>query len=120
MRIVIVSNYLTELDGLEQSISAVFPEWQVTRFTDPFLSARYVEQNHADLALVAARLRPPMGVELLRVLRRSKPELPVVLFADTEEYRAAARDAGACDYLVLPLTEDKLKEYQQAEAQTGW
>ena len=113
MKVVIVSNYLVELDNLVHTINVTYPDWQVRRFTDPFMSAKFIQQNSADLALIATRLRPVNGNELLRVLRRVKPELPIVLFADAEEYRAIARDAGANDYFVMPVTAESLRKFER-------
>lgn len=118
MNIVLVSNNLTQLDELEKTVHEAFPNSEVVGFSNPFLSAEYVAQNSVELALIAAELRPPSGMQLLKVLRRSKPQLPAILFADTEQYRIAAKDAGADGYFVLPLAAKTLTDFQQTQNQS--
>lgn len=111
-KIIIVSNHNAALEGLEKVIKETYPEWKVVRFTDSFYFVQYVEKNTADLALVAAWLRPLTGIDILKIMKRINQDLPTVVFADTEEYRAEAKYAGAYDYITLPITAEILKRLE--------
>jgi len=113
MEIVIVSNDASELDELDALLRESFPVCRITRFTDPFQTAKYLYDNRADLVLAAEQLKPPSGTQLMRVLRAHDPQLPVVILSEDDALRQSARDAGADGFIVKPVTRQKLTELSE-------
>ena len=66
----------------------------------------------ADCRLVLCDLMLPdiSGIDLVRSLRRGRPDLPVILITGypTSENALAAIEAGASDFLPKPFTESEL------------
>ena len=74
-----------------------------------------IEQDGVDLVLTDLRLGEMDGDEMLRTLRRARPQLPVVVMSgegDIERAIAAMR-AGAADYVAKPFDADDLLQRLQ-------
>ncbi|MFH1723480.1 MAG: sigma-54 dependent transcriptional regulator [Elusimicrobiota bacterium] len=70
-----------------------------------------VEKECPDAVLTDLRLKGPSGLELLKDIRRARPEIPVILmtaFADMDSAIEAIRE-GAADYIPKPLQLEGLK-----------
>jgi len=70
-----------------------------------------LEASSVDLVVTDVQMEPVDGRELLRSLRRSHPNLPVVMmtaYGTIEQAVGAMRD-GAVDYLVKPFEADELE-----------
>lgn len=108
MNFVIVDNNKSDLDLLAQTIAAAVPECQIQPFTDPLLSAKYIYNNPVDVVFLADAMHPANGFRLLQVLRKSIPELAVVMLSNIEDNRVDAIRAGVDEYLLKPVSADLL------------
>lgn len=105
---VIVSNYPAETDELSRLLKGLYPDCECLQFTDPLLSAKYIWNNPADIVFTAEHMRPANGIELLKNIRRRRPELPVILMAEDDSMRGRAEKLAADGYLLKPVTEKQL------------
>ena len=95
-RIVVVDDHLIVLDGLRRLIETE-PDWQVVaNCTNAAHALEVIAAEPVDLVVLDLRMPEMSGLELVRRLRRDRPELPlVVLTADlTDEDLAEASRLG--------------------------
>jgi DNA-binding NarL/FixJ family response regulator len=57
-----------------------------------------------DIVLIDYALYPQSGFDLLAKIREEMPDLPVILLGGRSTLRERALDAGAADYLPMPIT----------------
>lgn len=72
-----------------------------------------IEDQEPDIALLDLKLQDSIdGLELLRIIKQSRPEIVVVMISGQTEIHGAveAMKLGARDYLEKPIDFDKLKE----------
>ncbi|MEG2138907.1 MAG: response regulator [Oscillospiraceae bacterium] len=108
MNFVVVDNNKGDLDLLVALIAAAVPNSRVEPFTDPLLSAKYVCNNPVDIVFLTDTMRPVNGFRLMQVLRKNIPQLAVVMLSDDEENRMDAVHAGVNEYLLKPVSADRL------------
>lgn len=108
MIFVVVDNNKNDLDLLTQTITSAVPECQVQPFTDPLLSAKYICNNPVDMVFLADTMHPVNGFRLMQVLRKNIPKLAVVMLSASELNRVDAVHAGVNDYLLKPVSADRL------------
>ncbi len=76
--------------------------------------------GHGDYDLVFLSTQPQTGFELLRDIRSNSPELPVIMLSEapsreipdqqqTLETAVKAVKAGCCDFLIKPLSREKIE-----------
>ncbi|MEG2187298.1 MAG: response regulator [Clostridia bacterium] len=104
MNFVVVDNNKSDLERLANAIAVAAPECQIQPFTDPLLSAKYICNSPVDMVFIADDMRPVNGFGLLQVLRKNVPQLAVVMLSDSDLNRVDAIHAGACDYLLKPIS----------------
>ncbi len=75
-------------------------------------AVEWLRERSADLALIDYRLPGMDGIELVRVIRNSHPQLKlVVMTAHGDEWTAdQAREAGAAEFIRKPVDLDRVTE----------
>ncbi|CAB1129750.1 Two component transcriptional regulator, LytTR family [Candidatus Hydrogenisulfobacillus filiaventi] len=77
-------------------------------------SAREAEQLIAaldyDVIFLDVQMPGMSGIDLARRLKRERPDLKVVLVTAYERYAVQAFDAGVVDYLLKPVSAERLKD----------
>lgn len=74
-------------------------------FTNPFEGLVYIQENSVDLVFLDVEMPVINGIELMKCLR-IKPQ--VIFTAVNNEYAISGYDLDATDYLLKPLTFDRL------------
>ena len=95
------------------SLAQKLSEWNydVIAAEDVATAQRHVEKDRPDLVLLDVNLPDRKGTELLKELKASFPDLPIVMitaYADVDEAVQAMRD-GAYDYATKPIDHNKLQ-----------
>lgn len=108
MVFVIANNDREEIRSMTMFLSAYFPGSIIYECVDPMLSAKYVLNQKVDAVWAEAKMHRIDGLTLLGILRENRPDLPVFILSDTNEYRDAAMQQGANDYFIRPFTEKEL------------
>lgn len=109
MVFVVVDNNKNDLDLFTQAVTTAVSKCQVELFTDPLLSAKYICNNQVDMVFLTDTMQPVNGFQLMQVLRKNIPKLTVVMLSDSECNRVDAVRAGADDYLLKPISTEKLR-----------
>ncbi len=101
-------------EGMRRYLGKMLQAWgyQVETFASPTLLVRSLEETDAtgDLLLLDVKMPEMDGIEVLRRVRKARPELTVVMMTGhgTIESAVEAMKIGAYDYLSKPFPQEKL------------
>ncbi len=101
-------------DGMRRYLAKMLASWgyQPETFATPILLLHFLENNPEEGALLLLDVKMPVmdGIEVLRLVRKSRPELPVIMMTGhgTIESAVEAMKIGAYDYLAKPFPQEKL------------
>lgn len=109
MNFVVVDNCESDLVLFAQKIIEVIPKCNVQVFTDPLLAAKYICNNTVDMVFLADTMQPVNGFRLLQVLRKNVLNLTIIMLSDGEMNKMDAIHVGADEYLIKPVTAEKLE-----------
>lgn len=80
----------------------------VGAFTDPQEALAYVADNAVDVAFLDIEMHGPSGMPLAKNMRKENPNLIVIFVTAYDQYAIEAFEADALDYVLKPLTADRL------------
>ena len=103
----------TQLEGLTQLLVSAFPGSTVYQHTDLCRVPHDVLNNRIDAVLLGIETERMRSLDLLKNLRRQKPELPVFIISKNNDFCEEAAAAGANAYFVLPDSKQRLLEAMQ-------
>lgn len=109
MNVVVIDNDVEQLDKLTDVLQGLYPGSSVSVFKDPMLAVKHVYNNQTDLVLSEIKTRPVSGYDVLRTLKRIKPELNVVLMSADSAVSSKAVELGASAFAAKPLSTDDIK-----------
>lgn len=98
---------LNQLAGL---VIHAFPGSVVYKYSDPLCAVAKTIARDIDAVLVSARAFQSENWQMLFHLHRERPGVQVIILSDDEQLRRIAMESGAWDYLVRPVTGQKLRE----------
>jgi DNA-binding NarL/FixJ family response regulator len=112
MKVLLVDDHTLVRRGLAQLLSTVVKGAEVTEAADADEAAEILKQTPHDVALVDIRMPGRDGLELLKEIRSSWPQLPVIMLSsyDNGEYVKAALAEGAAGYLLKDTTPEDLAQ----------
>ncbi|PQP83377.1 hypothetical protein C0Q44_01250 [Paenibacillus sp. PCH8] len=77
-------------------------------FHDPEEACEYAAENNFDAAFLDITMPRISGMHLIGELRKYHPSLPIVLVTGYEEYAVQAFDKEVIDYVIKPVTAERL------------
>lgn len=91
----------------------------VTVFTEERDALDYVEKQGVDIAILDIKLKKVSGVDVLKQIKQSAPEVDVLMLTGypTLETAREAMNHGAREYLVKPIDKNELEAKIQAIVQ---
>jgi two-component system response regulator HydG len=101
-------------EGMRRYLAKMLSSWGYLpeTFATPVLLLHFIENNPGEGALLLLDVKMPGmdGLEVLRLVRKKRPELPVVMMTGhgTIESAVEAMKIGAYDYLAKPFPQEKL------------
>ena len=104
----------SQLERLTQLLISAFPGSTIYQHTDLCRVLHDVLNNKVDAVFLEAEMDKANGLDFVQMLRRQKSELPVFILSQTEALREDAVEAGAHDYFVHPVTEQRLRDAIQS------
>ena len=104
----------SQLEKLTQLLISVFPGSTIYQHTDLCRVLHDVLNNKVDAAFLEVEMDKANGLDFVQMLHRQKPDLPVFVLSQTETLHEDAVEAGAHDYLVHPVTEQRLRDAIQS------
>lgn len=104
----------SRLERLTQILISAFPGSTIYQHTDLCRVLHDVLNNKVDAVFLEAEMDKANGLDFVQMLRRQKSDLPVFILSQTEALREDAVEAGAHDYFVHPVTEQRLRDTIQS------
>ncbi len=94
---------------------------QVVTFTDEEEAVEYARSNPVDVAILDIKLKKMNGIEVLRELKLSHPDIEVMMLTGypTLDTARSALDFGAAEYCVKPIEKNELEDKVAALLQRG-
>lgn len=103
MNFVTVDNNNSRLKSLTELLKKTFPFCNVTEFTDPLMSAKFIYNNEIDAVLVESVMRPADDEMLKKVIISNKPDIKVIILSEEDVHMKDSNE------LVRPITSNQLK-----------
>ena len=96
----------TQLEGLTKLLISAFPGSTIYQHLDMLRVPHDILHNKVDAVIWDAELDKTNG--LIQMLHRQKPDLPVFVISQTNNFREEAVNVGANGYFILPDEEQQL------------
>lgn len=114
-RILAVSPNEETLREITEMVGEVYAGSVVFAFSDPMLAVQHAYNNPVDVVYTEVEMKRLTGFDVLRLLRKRAPRLPVHFVCESDAYETDALRATADSYLVRPLTMDKVHHARTQE-----
>ncbi len=98
----------SQLERLTQILVSAFPGSTVYQHTDLCRAQHDVLNNRVDAVFLEGKAGKLNGLDFMRMLRRQKPNIPVFIIAESEDFQKTAEEAGASGCFVLPDSKQQL------------
>lgn len=108
-----------QLEELTRQLVAAFPGSTIYQHINPNRIAGDVLHRKVSGIFLAAEMDRVSGIDLMRMLRTHRPDIPVFILSRTEELRERAMQAGAAGYFLHPVSKQTLKHAVLSAAQGG-
>jgi DNA-binding NtrC family response regulator len=84
----------------------------VAVFTEEQEALDYAYKQEVDIAILDIKLKKMNGVEVLKLIKQSRPEIDVLMLTGypTLETAKEATGSGASEYLVKPIDKNELED----------
>jgi len=104
-RALLVEDEAPQRDALKTLLSRLWPDLDVTVCADGIEALEAIASSAPDVAFLDIRLP---GVDGLRIARALPERTRIVFTTAYDQHAIAAFEAGAIDYLMKPITEERL------------
>ncbi len=94
-------------------LSAIKGFKSVRVYLDPRLALAEITENHYELVIIDSDMPDIQALGLATRLLQLKPELWLVIVADSDEYALRALQMGVLDYIVRPVEPDRLENLEE-------
>ncbi|WP_449465674.1 LytR/AlgR family response regulator transcription factor [Stenotrophomonas humi] len=101
-------------EALLQQLQRLWPELRVVaECEDGAAALEALETHKPDLAFLDIRMPGVTGIDVARALQSVSPQTQVVFVTAYDQYAIAAFEQGAVDYLLKPVTDERLLATRQ-------
>ncbi|MGQ3481017.1 response regulator [Paenibacillus sp. TY11] len=107
-RIVIVDDEELALDYMKRLLGNLQGIHIAGAFMNPLVAKNYILIDNIDVVFLDVRLPEINGIELANQILEHKPHIYIVFVTAYDEYAIQAFELNAMDYLVKPVTPDRL------------
>jgi DNA-binding LytR/AlgR family response regulator len=105
----VVDDETPALDELSYLLRTNFPIAPVHGAQNASDALRYLQERRYEVVFLDVRMPELNGIELGNVLRRFAEPPAIIYVTAYEEYAVRAFDIGACDYLLKPVSRERLR-----------
>jgi DNA-binding LytR/AlgR family response regulator len=105
----VVDDEAPALDELTYLLRTTFSMTPVDAARSPGDALRHLLKHQYDVVFLDVRMPMLDGIELANVLRRFATPPAIIFVTAYEEYAVRAFDIGACDYLLKPVSRERLR-----------
>lgn len=108
MKVLIVEDEVILLKQLNSLIREALPEAKLLPFDNPGDALAALAKEELDIAFLDIAVGEMNGVDLARRIKARCPQCDIVFCTGYSDYAVQAFDLGASDYLMKPVTKEKL------------
>lgn len=109
MKVFAVDDEQLLLNRLVKTIAKCLPDAEVCAFSASEDVIAALDGSPADIAFLDIELGDISGIELAKKIKAAYPFCNIVFCTGYKTHAIEAFDLGACDYLVKPINEEKLR-----------
>ncbi|MBQ9008909.1 MAG: response regulator [Clostridia bacterium] len=109
MRILAVETDAILLNQLTDLIRAAFPEAEILAFDNCDPALAILPEAEINIAFMEVEIGPASGIDLARQITAVYPFCDIVFCTEHRDYAREAFELGASDYLLKPITEEKIE-----------
>lgn len=110
MRVVLVDDEAIALKVLEMTLQKIEGVEVVGKFTDPQEALTRIENLETDVVFLDMEMGPISGIEIAREMVLKKYDIEIVFVTAYTEYALDAFEVSAIDYLLKPVSVERLKK----------
>lgn len=107
--IFVIAGSRDRLAELTKLLLSIFPGSTIYQHTDPLRISKDVFNNKVSGVFLEAEIGGSSGIELMSILRKRKPDVPVYILTEMEDFCDIAKKAGAGGCFVYPLAEETIR-----------
>ena len=119
MRILAVEDEIILLKHLTNRIHEVLPEAEILAFDNSIDTLAALSEKEIDIAFLDIAIGDMNGVDLARCIKAAYPHCDIVFCTGYSDYAVQAFDLGASDYLLKPVTKEKIEHALSLLRQTS-
>lgn len=108
MRVITVEDEHTLLKHLTKCVREALPQADIFTFDNPVDALASLKKGKIDIAFLAIELGGMHGIELAKRIKAVYPACDIVFCTGYSNYATQAFDLGASDYLMKPITKEKI------------
>lgn len=108
MKIITVENEHTSLKHITTRVQEALPDADVSAFDNADDAIAFLRQGNMDVAFLDTEVGKTNGIELAKKIKAVCPSCDIVFCTGQSDYAAQAFDLGASDYLMKPITKEKI------------
>ena len=109
MRVLAVEDEVRLLRQLTNQIREALPESEIAAFDNADEALDALQQETIDIAFLDIMIGNMTGVDLAKQIKAVYPHCDIVFCTGYSEYAPQAFELGASDYLMKPVTEEKIE-----------
>ena len=109
MNIILVDDEPLVLKGTAMIAAEVMPEAERHAFTKAQEALAYAAKNTVDIAFLDISMRVMDGITMAKELQRLNPRINIIFCTGYSEYMLDAFELRASDYLMKPVTAEKMR-----------
>lgn len=116
MKVILIDDEELALDYFEHQLKSLSDFEIIGKYTNPLEGKKAIEEQDVDLVFLDIQTPELNGLELAEQLLQKKPILPIIFVTAYDEYALKAFELNALDYLLKPVSKNRLlKTIQRIE-----
>lgn len=120
MKVLLVDDERLALNHLEKRLLKIGQVEVVGKLIDPRMAFKHIEEEQVDVVFLDIQMPEMNGIELAEQLASMKPELNIVFVTAYDHFAVKAFELNALDYVVKPVSMDRLsKTIQRIQSLLG-
>ncbi|MCQ2509779.1 MAG: response regulator [Lachnospiraceae bacterium] len=113
MNLILVDDELLALAALEEAVTEALPGAQYASFDRASTAIEYARENPVDVAFLDINMRAMSGLEMALELQNYHPDVNIIFCTGYEEYALDAIRLHCSEYLVKPISSEKVADAMQ-------
>lgn len=110
MNLILVDDEILALDALEEAVTEALPGANYACFDRASAALAYARDHRIDVAFLDINMRVKNGLEMAQEIQQLHPDVNIIFCTGYEEYALDAIRLHCSEYLVKPISPEKIEE----------